>query len=83
MPSRSSCSVTRVKSCWAANVDALIPDSVRSRHAAHRAGYWEKLGDPAYGAGAHFDGAAQKDGRSEFPVEISLSPVRSEDGLQR
>ena len=62
------------------NVDALIPDSARARHAAHRAGYWAKPVTRPMGQGLTLL-ARRKDG-SEFPVEISLSPVRSEEGFR-
>ncbi len=62
------------------NVDALIPDSARTRHAAHRAGYWERPMTRPMGQGLTLL-ARRKDG-SEFPVEISLSPVRSEEGFR-
>jgi PAS domain S-box-containing protein len=62
------------------NVDALIPDSARARHAIHRANYWEKPGTRPMGQGLTLL-ARRKDG-SEFPVEISLSPVRSDEGFR-
>ncbi len=56
-------------------VDALIPDSARGRHAAHRANYWANPQTRPMGEGITLQ-ARRKDG-SEFPVEISLSPVKS------
>ncbi len=62
------------------SVDALIPDAAHARHAAHRANYWEKPTTRPMGQGLTLR-ARRKDG-SEFPVEISLSPVRSEEGFR-
>jgi PAS domain S-box-containing protein len=62
------------------NVDALIPDAARARHAAHRATYWEKPMTRPMGQGLTLR-ARRKDG-SEFPVEISLSPVRADEGFR-
>jgi len=62
------------------SVDALIPDAARGRHATHRANYWEKPMTRPMGQGLTLL-ARRKDG-SEFPVEISLSPVRSEEGFR-
>lgn len=60
-------------------VDALVPEAARSKHAALRkqfakAGVSRPMGP---GLGLH---ARRKDG-TELPVEISLSPVRTEDGI--
>lgn len=59
-------------------VELLVPGAVRSTHARHRTEYF---GDPhprMMGTGLQLAGR-RKDG-SEFPVEISLSPVETEDG---
>ena len=61
-------------------VDCLIPDDARSRHAAHRAHY---MGNPTtrpMGSGLQLNGR-RKDG-THFPVEISLSPVKSATGFR-
>ncbi len=58
------------------SVDALIPDAARDRHAAHRAGYWANPQTRSMGQGLLLFRRAVKTG-SEFPIEISLSPVKS------
>jgi len=62
------------------SVDSLIPDAARGRHAAHRAGYWSNPQTRPMGHGLTLQ-ARRKDG-SEFPVEISLSPVKSGKGFR-
>ncbi len=57
------------------NVDSLIPAAASGRHAAHRAAYWSNPQTRPMGHGLTLV-AVRKDG-SEFPVEISLSPVKS------
>jgi len=57
------------------SVDALIPDAASGRHAAHRASYWSKPQTRPMGHGLTLV-ARRKDG-TEFPVEISLSPVKA------
>ena len=61
-----------------ASVDILVPSRDRERHAAHRTGY---TGNPrARSMGSDLDlQAVRKDGTT-FPVEISLSPLETEDG---
>src|SRR5690349_11953205 len=56
-------------------VERLMPDRFRSRHIDHRHGYAEALRPRAMGEGRALFGR-RLDG-SEFPVEISLSPIRN------
>jgi PAS domain S-box-containing protein len=60
-------------------IEALLPERLRARHVEHRATY---VGEPhtrPMGVGLNLV-ARDRDGR-EFPVEISLSPLRTEEGL--
>ncbi|MCM2257756.1 MAG: PAS domain S-box protein [Vicinamibacteria bacterium] len=59
-------------------VDALVPAAVRGRHPAHRAAFFKDPGTRAMGAGRELSGL-RRDG-SEFPAEISLSPLDSDVG---
>ncbi len=55
------------------NVDALVPDAIRSRHAAYRAGYAQQPRSRPMGTGMELV-AKRRDG-SVVMVEISLSPL--------
>lgn len=61
-------------------VDALVPDHIRANHASHRADYAARPLTRPMGSGLSLEGR-RKNG-STFPVEISLSPVKSEDGYR-
>jgi PAS domain S-box-containing protein len=62
------------------NVDILVPDEVRARHAHHRANYSAHPLTRPMGSGLRLQGQ-RKDG-TRFPVEISLSPFESENGFR-
>jgi PAS domain S-box-containing protein len=57
----------------------LIPDRYRGRHLGHRTAYIQKPKTRAMGAGLELYGL-RKDG-IEFPIDISLSPLNTEEGV--
>ena len=59
-------------------VDMLIPQRYRAHHPGHRTGFFTAPRARAMGAGLELAGR-RKDG-AEFPVEISLSPMETDDG---
>jgi PAS domain S-box-containing protein len=61
-------------------LEILLPERYRTRHAAHRSGYMRDPRVRSMGKGFDLTGR-RRDGR-EFPVEISLSYVRTNDGLR-
>jgi diguanylate cyclase (GGDEF)-like protein/PAS domain S-box-containing protein len=61
------------------NVAELIPDRFRSRHRQHLRGYVRNALPREMGTNLELYGR-RKDG-SEFPVEISLSPLETDQGL--
>jgi PAS domain S-box-containing protein len=63
----------------AQSVDLLLPDRFRTKHARNRLSYLSKPRARPMGADLDLYGR-RKDG-SEFPVDISLSPMESETGL--
>jgi PAS domain S-box-containing protein len=60
-------------------VEILIPERHHARHSGHRADFSENPRVRQMGPGLNLHGR-RKDG-SEFAVEISLSPVSTEDGV--
>jgi PAS domain S-box-containing protein len=60
-------------------VDALVPNAVREEHASGRPGHARQPRMRAMGAGTELLGR-RKTGE-EFPVEVSLSPLHTDDGL--
>jgi len=60
-------------------VDILVPDRFQDRHVENRLRYFSEPKLRPMGAGLELYGR-RKDG-SEFPVEISLSPLETEDGI--
>lgn len=60
-------------------IDMLVPQNVRDRHPAFRAGFFEHPQSRAMGAGRDLFGR-RKDG-TEIRVEIGLNPIEMDDGL--
>lgn len=60
-------------------MEILVPERLRQRHVAHHVRYFAHPQPRPMGRGLELS-ARRKDG-TEFPVEIALSPIETEDGM--
>jgi PAS domain S-box-containing protein len=60
-------------------IEILIPQKFREKHPSHRETYFGNPGVRPMGAGRELSGR-HKDG-TEFPIEVTLSPVETADGI--
>lgn len=61
-------------------VEMLVPESIREAHPGHRDSFFASPGDMSLVAGKEFSG--QTKSGDLVPVDISLSPIETADGLQ-
>ncbi|MBI4990059.1 MAG: EAL domain-containing protein [Rhodocyclales bacterium] len=64
------------------SIEALVPESVRGRHAALHAGFVERPAQRRMGVGPDASLRARRKDGSEFTASISLGPRRTANGLR-
>ena len=62
-----------------ASIETLVPDQLRASHISHRSGFCQAPSKRSMGVGRDLK-AVRRD-RSEFPVEIGLTPIQTDDGV--
>jgi PAS domain S-box-containing protein len=62
-------------------IEMLLPERSRSAHVRHRPRYLSAPSTRSMGGGGGLELTARRKDGSEFPVEISLSPLQSEEGI--
>ena len=61
-------------------IELLLPERIAESHAAQRAGF---IAHPvARPMGTHLDLRGRRKNGTEFPVDVSLAPIETDDGLQ-
>ena len=60
-------------------IEDLVPETLRSAHVAHRAAYQQE--PTVRSMGTHLDIRLRRKDGSEFPADIALSPVVTEEGV--